>query len=504
MQPYKCVCHISKTEALILDLLVWTYQVNEMAKDLISHIPDEINHLIMTLMTIGDAARTSVLSRKWRNLWQTSLISRFNVNLDTENVMGTDYSDKSFRNKSRMTNAEKRILQNERHKFVRQADRILQLHRSPTVNSFRIRFDMDIDFSPVIDRWLQTAISRRAKKLDINLSEFSDFRYFNPCVTKLYTFPDWLFPKDTSFVKYLSLSHCICRPPQDFNGFSHLIELLLETVCVTDEDIKHILSSSSNLEQLSLINCWKLENLVISGTNLLLKYLIVAECYSLGKIELDAINLTKFEYLGTPVGLVFLNVPKLVNVIIYTIQQDIVAGISYALGTLSTDLPQIESLLLHAETIERNMIPARMPTFGNLKLVVLMVSWVKGSLFGFFTILQTAPYLERFELHLPFERPDKKVKKARKPSVCSHLHLKEVVFSGLVGSPAEIDFATHLVSNAEVIKTVTICSAERTYDRLDQVFTDPIANQAAKRMKAEFVGKEIRKALPPGAELVIK
>ncbi|KAL5708138.1 hypothetical protein ACHQM5_018965 [Ranunculus cassubicifolius] len=466
-------------------------------------------------MTFREAGRTCLLSKRWRDLWRKAMRTMPDLFLDDVNVMEGDYTHENVRLKSRMTLPEKKILHNQRVEFSRLVEQILRSHQTLTLNSFRLRFHLDVEFSVEIDRWIQIAIAKRAKKLDINLSEFRDYRYLNPCVEDLYTFPHGIFSTETTpFVKYLSLNNCICAPPHDFSGFRILIELRLETVYISDKDIEQILLNSSYLERLSIINCWNLDNLKIVGANLVLKYLRIAECYSLLRIEIDAAKLTTFQFYGIPVGLSFRNVPQLVDVAIYTVQQNIVAGISYALGTLSTDLRQIESLLLHSETIEKSMVPALLPAFSNLKQLSLMVSWVKGSLFGFFTILQGAPHLERFELHLPLEVRKRKVKKVRKPCITPLVHLKEVVFSGLIGNQDEVDFAMHLISHAEGIKTVAILSADRSYhydtgvhvcdDGILGGYSDSIDTPANRRYVAGFVGEQVQNVIPPGAKLIIK
>lgn len=483
-------------------------KVDGIARDWLSSLPDELIYHIFSFITLQEAGRTCTLSHKWSDLWKATMSSMPDLHLDSNNVMGRDYSRKKFRMKSRMTIAEKKSLQNERRKFVKRVNQILERHKSLVMNSFKIGFHLDIGYSLEIDRWIELAITKKAMKLDINLSEFRNYRYLNPSLDELYNFSDWVFPKGaTFFVKYLSLNSCILMPPKDFSGFSCLYELRLETVHIFDENVENILSNSPYLQRLSLINCWKLERLRIAGINHVLKYLIVAECYSLERIEIDAINLTDFEYFGTPVGFAFKNVTQLVNVVIYTVQQNILAGMSYALGSLSMDLPQLKSLLLHTETIERTMIPARLRMLANLKQLVLMVSWVKGSLFGFFTILRATPCLERFELHLPFEVRVQKGKRVMKPSTCPLPHLKEVVMSGLVYSEVEVDFLTHLIRNAEAIKTLTIIPADVTYHYdtgVHESVNDNINRSAAgKRSIPKTVGMRIEKVLPGGAKLII-
>lgn len=491
-------------------------KVNETATDFISELPDEIIHFIFSFMTLQEAGRTSVLSHRWGDLWKTYMCFMPDLFLDAKNLMGSDYSCRQFKSKSRMTAADYQSLENDRQKFVRRVNQFLQLYQSPFMKSFKLRFDLDIGYSSEIDEWVQTVISKKAMKLDIDLSEFGNCKFLNLSLDELYIFPDWIFPKETaSFLRYVSLTCCVCTPEHDFSGFNSLLELRLETVYIYDENIGQILANSSHLERLSLINCWNLHNLKICGRNLVLKELTVVNCSSLGRIELNAINLTYFEYSGAPVGLAFENVPQLINVGINTIRHDIMAGMSYALGTLSTVLPQVKFLRLSTMTIEKSMIPARVPTYTHLKQLVLKVSWVKGNLFGFLAILGATPYLERFELHLPELRDRKAVRKVRRPAACPLIHLKEVVISGLVWIQGEIDFLIHLVKNAEAINTVTIIPAKVTYRRIGGVFhfvddkrdgssADASASQAGIGTITLKMANRIRKVLPAGANLIIK
>ncbi|KAF9598098.1 hypothetical protein IFM89_024443 [Coptis chinensis] len=389
-------------------------------RDGISRLPDEIIIMILSLITLREAARTSILFTQMEVSMERfhEFLGPVSILADNDNVMETDYSDQ------------------------------------------RIRFYLNFDFTREIDRWLQTAIVKRAAKVDVDLSEFSYLRYLYPTLDELYRVPEWVFVQETvPFLKYLSLCYCICDTPRNLSGFKSLKELRLVAVWIFDENIGHILSSCSCLERLSLINCWKLDELKIAGEPLALKHLVIAECFSLGIVEIDAVNLTTFEYYGIPVGFSFQNVPQLVNVVIFTICKNIVAGLTYALGTLSTDIPQMKSLLLHCH------------------------------------------------IELTFEMPGNKVIKVRKPSGCRpHLCLKELVFSGLAGSEVELEFAKQLVIIAEAIETVKIYYVERTYKydtgvqareslSFNQGLIDAATNNAARRRAAESIGMAKLKVL---------
>ncbi|KAF9616266.1 hypothetical protein IFM89_029042 [Coptis chinensis] len=134
-------------------------------------------------------------------------------------------------------------------------------------------------------------------------------------------------------------------------------------------------------------------DLKVSGSSLKLKDLTIIHCDLVSKIENDAINLTRFEYVGNPIKISFLNVPQLSSCTIHNSIMSLSLSLHYALRTLSRDLPKLESLLLSSEPFKKKKIPHWLPLFANLKKLVLMVLNVKKILWGLIPLIQASPHL---------------------------------------------------------------------------------------------------------------
>ena len=58
-------------------------------RDWINDLPDSILSSILSLLRIKEAAQTSIICRRWRNLWKTARFS--NLELDIANIFGSEY-----------------------------------------------------------------------------------------------------------------------------------------------------------------------------------------------------------------------------------------------------------------------------------------------------------------------------------------------------------------------------------------------------------------------------
>ncbi|KAF5200868.1 hypothetical protein FRX31_009548 [Thalictrum thalictroides] len=202
--------------------------------------------------------------------------------------------------------------------------------------------------------------------------------------------------------------------------------------------------------------CKGLINLKISGPSLKLKHLTVLFCIGLKKIEVQAKNLIRLVYAGDRLEFISLNVPHLSDVNFRTESSNSCGAITYSRGKLSSDVPQLESLMLSVVTNEENKILRQSTLFSNLKMV-LLVKGCGGSLWDFIPLLQASPYLRKFELHFNTRGSlDDEQCFMEKPSDSPHLHVEEITLSGFIVSPHEIEFATYLLNNAPTLKRLTI------------------------------------------------
>ncbi|PIA34301.1 hypothetical protein AQUCO_03800116v1 [Aquilegia coerulea] len=428
----------------------------------ISDLPDEILSFILLFLTMKEAARTGILSRRWKSVWKTSVSSSPSICLDVLTMRGSDYPKEFFGDYMSIQHHGGSILL-ERRKFVKFADQILQLDHRPVKDLFKLRFYLRKDYAHHIDRWIKMAIAKRCQKFDIDLSHVHTMGKYYQQDEDLYMFPITLFTKETgSSVKCLSLKSCIFKS-HDINIFSSLIDLQLEYVLIDKASIVSILCNCLNLEYLFIGSCQRLLGLEICGPSLKLKHMTVLFCHDLKKIKIEANKLTRLQYSGNPVKFVFLKVPQLSNVIIRTERGRSCGALSYALGKLSSDLPKLKSLILSVVPLEEKKIPRQLPLFTNLRKLVLSVSTRGGTLWGFIPLLQASPYLRKLELHLSVWVHEHETGLMEMPSDSPHVHLKEIMLSGFFGRPHDIEFTTYLLKNATTLKRISIFYWNLTY-----------------------------------------
>ena len=173
--------------------------------DRISQLPNDIIVYILSHLTIKEAAITSVLSRKWRYLW-TCITG---LNFDADDVLDKIASEPKSRGV-------------ERPKYVNWVNRVVRQHRGPTIDDFRICFDLDKTTKCAIDKWIKFAVGKRVQRLELDLLENGE-SLRQPL--RNYTFPY----KPLGSTKRSSLS------PTALVGFKSLKALSLKCVNVSGE-----------------------------------------------------------------------------------------------------------------------------------------------------------------------------------------------------------------------------------------------------------------------------
>ncbi|KAL9159224.1 hypothetical protein ABFS82_08G119900 [Erythranthe guttata] len=406
------------------------------ADDWISELPDEILVHILSLLSLKEAARTSVLSSRWINLWKHTPSLCFDAQ---QSLIDKLYLDVE-------------LLESERLKYVKWVNSVIQSHISPALKEFKIRFNLNKSSSKAITQWLEFAFSRKVERLELDIKT----RHGS---SKYYCFPD----------EFLTLTNF--RPPPNFQpashsmlvaaGFKSLKALVFKFVRVSGGAIEFLLHNCPLLEQLIVHESNKLSKLQVCGSSLKLKHLeIVHCCPGLESLKVSAPKLTTL-IVTTVTGLLLENVPMLVNVSVrcdpdsISIKRLFDVVLSRCISHMHTlYLGQYSCGFLRGEMDEICDLP-KMP---NLKkLVIEYCGRGHESLIRLAALIRASPYLEEFVLQFNWStlpREDRQIEGAVANS--PHHHLKIFKFCSYYGSANDVELLSYILENCIVLEKIII------------------------------------------------
>ncbi|CAO2167946.1 unnamed protein product [Urochloa humidicola] len=217
-------------------------------------LPEEIQTHILSLLSLKEAARTSIVSRNWRTLWT------HHPNLTFDGTRkGSDDED---------------YVKIERSEFIETVNSIVQQHTGAGLNRFCIRYGLDRKSSDHLDRWIRFATAAKAKTIDINLWSKG---YFGRTRKQVYQFSlEALGDQDDPFIQSLFLTDVSIEPTPDIYGFNKLIRLLLHSVQIIG-DLAGLLLNCPSLQDLKLITCSGLTDLNLPHQLDKLRHLLLSD-----------------------------------------------------------------------------------------------------------------------------------------------------------------------------------------------------------------------------------
>ncbi|XVF75871.1 hypothetical protein PTKIN_Ptkin13bG0221800 [Pterospermum kingtungense] len=432
-----------------------SFEDSPIGGDLISELPDDILVSILSLLDSKEAARSSILSCRWRNLW--TFTSRL-------------VFDDSLLVRAMLFNKVTKSLEVERCRFINWVNTVLKFYRGTTIDKFTVCFDVDEQSCKLdIERWIIFAFEKKVRSLHL------DFR-----ITRGY----FLLGSYTLTTEFLS--NCT---------ISSLKELRLFAVEVSSEVVEYILSACPLLELLRVQSSESLVWLKLFGPSLNLKTLEIMYC-PVEYVEISASNLVSFSYCGNGRRTVFVinNVPHLVEASISGLSSCFLVKNMFLFSGL---LSQLETFMLDL-TME---VFRKFPKLKNLKHLELVLDGRHAhSLLYCAKFLKVSPLLCRFTLKVnkldsfPIYRKMKE-QETKQP----HLQLKVIEFCGFVGSVVDIELLLCLLKRAVSLKKLIIDPrVEYIGFHNGYQYKDPELVLAA-RTRA----KQLETRLPPSAELVI-
>ncbi|KAA8528152.1 hypothetical protein F0562_035597 [Nyssa sinensis] len=416
-------------------------------KDKLIELPDGILSTIISMLTLKETVRTSILSKSWRFIWTCHPDLQF----DSVSVLGSKIYSNS------MSNCQLELdRQIQRCKFIEQVDHFMhQRCKGTKIDSLTIHFHLGKDSASHIDWWISCAVTKEVENIDLDLSEWCSFKVDHTCSTSFeqYEFPCWLLavPGKKCTVKRLRLASCnLCTPP-NLNYLTSLITVELKDVNISDQQLENLLSSCLFLEELCLQRCKDFVNLKFVGPSLRLRLLSIQNCFRLKKIEIYAKNLVTFEYTGHLITFCFKVAPRLAEAFMNFTGKSRLDGVTYSLTRFASDLPQLETLnLLSVLAMKILKLPEDVPTFTNIKQLVLTVYPFddEDKLYWISYILKAFPLLHKLQLNLfcpSFIKQQKEIERILPE--CPHRHLTELEVNGFYGNQHEVDLMKYLLDN---------------------------------------------------------
>uniref|UniRef100_A0A0A9F0D8 F-box domain-containing protein n=1 Tax=Arundo donax TaxID=35708 RepID=A0A0A9F0D8_ARUDO len=405
-------------------------------RPLLSDLPMDILHSIISRLPIRQAVRTSILSKNWKHVWC------FRTNLK--------FSFKSLVHKKGSGIPRSFISE---HVFIQRVDAVLKQHSG-------IVEKMEVQFSPLhnehaehIDRWVQFAIASKTKQLIL------DFELQYP-TKEPYSFPFQLFDATSgSHLQSMKLGSVSLKQPGNIKVFLNLKKLELVDVNINDEELKFMLFNCNVLEFIGISRCKMLTTLHTPRPVNHLKHLQVSHCPLLQGIELN-FGLITLEYEG---ALMQLAPPStLRNVSIKS--SDIGSALTYMFTEWPSTLPRLETLTLRCEELKRTTLPNKPLKFLYLRHLRLELNFVspgeRTDVLDLACLLEAAPVMEKLEVHMwvdyKLKRYRKRHSELRSLPSHPHSHLKLVCVTGFYGQKDQLELALHILRNSPVLEAMKI------------------------------------------------
>jgi len=288
--------------------------------DRISELPDCILSYILTMLSVKDLLRTTVLSKRWCKLWalrRDLFFDIFMLGSSEEELLETGYvTDDPIPSMYRsIVN-----IDTSRDEFVKRVNQFVKNFPGTNIDSFLVNFSLDCEHGNTIDQWISFAIARGVGKINL-LFLGRPYAHRIP-KSKHYTFDFGLFSTtNASALKHLHLQCCLVRHSTKCDliiPFKSLRFLSLESVKLDEMFFESMLSNCRRLEELCLIFCEFKSSMpkIISSS---LCHLKVTRCYfisnniqvDLNLILVDCLKLTSLQYHGYDLDTLNINTPIL-------------------------------------------------------------------------------------------------------------------------------------------------------------------------------------------------
>ncbi|KAK8581174.1 hypothetical protein V6N13_144213 [Hibiscus sabdariffa] len=247
--------------------------------DYISQLPEDIIHKILGLLRCNkDAARTSILSKRWRDIWASFSSLVFDQRKFLRQLRGlkssVEVQTRIEENAEMFENYVDRTLQ----RCVEQNNRIVQ------------KFVLHVTYcnsqlTTSIDRWIDMALRKHIKELDLHVPSH---------MHKCYSLPQSVFA--ARMITSLRVNGCKLGPCNNLN-LSNLQKVCLAKLSVKEQMIEKMVHACPLLEDFRLVYATRLKVLKVSNLPKL-KRVDLHACAELNEVNLQAPSLETFWYVA--------------------------------------------------------------------------------------------------------------------------------------------------------------------------------------------------------------
>ncbi|KAL3641288.1 hypothetical protein CASFOL_016256 [Castilleja foliolosa] len=423
-------------------------EYNHNGKDFISQLSDDLSISIVSRLRTKEAIRTSILSKRWRNIYK----SMPNVDLNSESLVGTAPCSQIY--------------------FVTAANRLLKLCSVSLIRSLDLTCHL---FNSNCDQY-KSLLSAHCDTYKLFLYSLGSLlpgierlSLHNLATVKIFSFSCHLI-SDIPSLTYLSLANCSLHqvPNLGLTQSNSLQELNLCGVTVLNGTLECILANCLSLHSLSMEICTVPSKLIFRGPNLELKSLSVSFCVCIEEIELCASNLATFKFESVEmVNIRFDHVPKLESMFLDYTQENGYDDDRTDL-LIVKDLPPMKSFSFSTTNSLREVFSSLsmwINKFRNIsQLSIHLHSTGSADFVLLARVFESCPRLQEFQLNTELVKHID-VKDVRRPPELIHPELKKVEIAGHSGTKAEIEFALYILESAICLEQMQISRCSKKYNR---------------------------------------
>ncbi|XP_026404717.1 F-box/LRR-repeat protein At2g29910-like [Papaver somniferum] len=432
-------------------------------EDRISDLNDPIIHHIFSFLPIKNVVATTVLSKRWNNLWISTPI--LNIHTCRKSDLSLTYDERTLRLLTGMRCEETCGLVIILNRMLIPSTSAVPSNMT-TIKKFHLKYHAYCEFEgrlfsiSWIYKWISNVVMRKVEEVTLS-------------VGKGYILPTCLFTCETLTMLDIKMGGDLSSKikktgtfdfPQSFS-LPRLKILHLMRMVFVDEDLSaQLFSNCPVLEELGLTHCYMVKKKVLCISVASLKRLFItnSRTYSC-KLNIHCPNLQSLTHSGIPDDYVEMEhgFSSLVNAdfnIAYELQRRKTrqCGLKNLIGGVSN----VEFLTISGDTLKSLYLEhclTELPSFHNLRRLEVNSKSNRANAWAFFDLLHSLPNLELLVSTPGFHpKPDHcDFQRIRAPE-CVLLKLKAVEFRSLFCQQVELNIIKFFLANSLVLETMTL------------------------------------------------